>query len=54
MPAKLDKKSATERVSMTAPKVWLQAVDKWRRKQAGFPNRSHAIRQLVLKGIEKP
>jgi hypothetical protein len=35
-----------------APKDWLAKVDKWRKRQEGFPSRASAIRTLVERQLE--
>jgi hypothetical protein len=41
----------TERFEMRAPKVWLAAIDEWRRAQSSIPSRAAAIRHLVELGL---
>jgi hypothetical protein len=35
-----------------APVEWLRRIDDWRRRQAGLPSRSEAIRQLVTQALD--
>lgn len=39
------------RLHMIITESWVRKVDEWRRKQPDLPNRSEAIRQLVLAGM---
>jgi len=36
---------------LKAPDSWVKLVDAWRAKQPDLPNRSEAIRRLVLKAL---
>ena len=42
-----------ERLLIAVTKEFLAAVDDWRAKQPGVPNRSEAVRYLVEFGIKK-
>ncbi len=50
MPPKLA--NSVKKVNLIAPEDWLEMVDNWRKHQPGLPNRSVAIRKLVLMGLE--
>ena len=34
-------------------KSFIEIIDEWRRKQKDIPNRSEAVRRLVVKGAKK-
>lgn len=43
----------TERFTMTAPKSWVKKLEIWRENQSYKPNRSLAIRILVLSALDQ-
>jgi hypothetical protein len=43
----------TKRITIAVPSEWVQRLEEWRRKQAGLPNVSEAIRTLVELGMQK-
>jgi hypothetical protein len=50
MVAKLS--DVVQRLNLLVPADWVTAVDQWRSHQPGVPNRSEAIRRLVLEALE--
>jgi metal-responsive CopG/Arc/MetJ family transcriptional regulator len=50
MVAKLS--DVVQRLNLLVPADWVTAVDQWRGHQPGVPNRSEAIRRLVLEALE--
>jgi hypothetical protein len=52
MPPRLDPDSPTEKVQILAPKTLWVRVDEWRRKHPDLPNRSEAIRLLLLLALD--
>jgi metal-responsive CopG/Arc/MetJ family transcriptional regulator len=44
--------SVVQRLNLLVPGDWVSAVDQWRSRQPGLPNRSEAIRRLVAQALE--
>jgi metal-responsive CopG/Arc/MetJ family transcriptional regulator len=44
--------SAVRRLQLIAPVDWLKRIDAWRRHQPDMPNRSEAIRTLVIQALD--
>jgi len=40
------------RLNLLVPGEWVAAVDQWRARAPGVPNRSEAIRRLVAQALE--
>jgi metal-responsive CopG/Arc/MetJ family transcriptional regulator len=50
MVAKLS--NVVQRLNVLVPADWVTAVDQWRARAPGVPNRSEAIRRLVVQALE--
>ncbi len=50
MVAKLS--DVVQRLNLLVPGEWVAAVDQWRARAPGVPNRSEAIRRLVAQALE--
>ena len=44
--------NVVQRLNLLVPGDWVTAVDQWRARAPGVPNRSEAIRRLVAQALE--